>query len=105
MINKALKLIRQFHKSTQADLATKFGMSKSYLSEIESGKKPVSLDLLNKYSSQFDIPVSSLIFFSETLNSKKPMSGSIKKAMSAKLLELMEWFIKRDDSNGSQIKN
>ncbi len=105
MINKALKLIRQFHKLTQADLATRFEMSKSYLSEIESGKKTVSLDLLNKYSTQFDIPVSSLIFFSETLNSKKQVSGTIKKTMSTKLLELMEWFIKRSNDNEAQIKN
>jgi len=101
MINKALKLIRQFHNHKQADLASIFGISKSYLSEIESGKKTVSLDLLNKYSSQFDIPVSSLVFFSETLSSKKQLSDSIKHTMSNKLLDLMDWLVRKN--NGPQV--
>jgi len=97
MINKALKLIRQFHNYKQADLASIFGISKSFLSEIESGKKTVSLDLLNKYSSQFDIPVSSLVFFSETLSSKKQLSDNIKQTMSNKLLDLMDWLVKKNN--------
>ena len=104
MINKALKLIRQFHKIQQSELANRFQMSKSYLSEIETGKKPVSLDLLNKYSSEFDIPVSSLVFFSETLNSKNRTSDNIKNVMSNKLLKVMEWLINKDNDE-AQIKN
>ncbi|MEY4589380.1 MAG: hypothetical protein RL497_1456, partial [Pseudomonadota bacterium] len=46
MINKALKTIRQYHKVQQAELAEQLCISKSYLSEIESGKKPVSFDFL-----------------------------------------------------------
>ena len=64
MIYRALKTIRLYHNIKQSELAEIFGMSKSYLSEIESGKKTVSFDILESYSKQFEIPVSSLIFFS-----------------------------------------
>ena len=68
MLNKALRLMRVFHDLSQKDLAEKLGMSKSYLSEIESGKKTPTLDLLSRYSEIFDIPLSSIMFFSENLD-------------------------------------
>lgn len=97
MINKALKLIRQFHSITQSALADKFSMSKSYLSEIESGKKPVSYELLEKYSMEFDIPVSSLVFFSESLESKNKISEKFRSVFSGKILDIMEWLIEKDE--------
>lgn len=39
MINRALKTIRLFHNIKQSELADKLCISKSYLSELESGKK------------------------------------------------------------------
>ena len=41
------------------------GISNSYLSEIERGKKNVSIDLLNRYADIFGVRVSSLMRFSE----------------------------------------
>ena len=97
MINKALKLIRQFHKVKQSELADKFLMSKSYLSEIESGKKTVSLELLEKYSTEFDIPVSSLVFFSESLSEKKRISEKFRAVFSGKILDIMEWLVDKNE--------
>jgi transcriptional regulator with XRE-family HTH domain len=68
MIAEALRLLRTFHKTSQSQLATDLGISKSYLSEIESGKKKVTLELLNQYSSHFNVPVSALFFFSEEMD-------------------------------------
>ena len=97
MINRALKLIRQFHSMTQSALADRFSMSKSYLSEIESGKKPVSYELLEKYSKEFDISVSSLVFFSESLQSKNKISEKFRSVFSKKVLDIMEWMIEKDE--------
>ncbi|MCP5206306.1 MAG: helix-turn-helix transcriptional regulator [Hahellaceae bacterium] len=97
MINKALKLIRQFHDLKQVELASKLEISKSYLSEIESGKKPVSFEMLEKYSNEFDIPISSLVFFSESLSSKKGISEKFRAVFSGKVLDMMEWLIDRDE--------
>lgn len=97
MINKALRIIRQFHEFKQVELAGKLEISKSYLSEIEAGKKPITLDLLNKYSKIFDIPVSSLVFFSESLGNKNLSSNKFKKVVASKILNIMEWFVEKDE--------
>ena len=102
MINKALKVIRQFHDLKQVELADSLGISKSYLSEIESGKKPVSLELLEKYSVEFEISVSSLVFFSESLSSKKGLSEKIRAVFSGKIINIMEWFVDKDESKKAQ---
>ena len=58
MLSEALRLIRVFHDMKQTELAQRLGISKSYLSEIESGKKPPRMDLIERYVSEFDIPSS-----------------------------------------------
>jgi transcriptional regulator with XRE-family HTH domain len=97
MINRALKIIRQFHDLKQVELAEKLDISKSHLSEIESGKKPTSLDLLQRYSDIFDIPVSSLVFFSENIGNKELSSSKFKKVVANKIVNVMEWFIDKND--------
>ena len=56
MINEALKLIRVFHDLRQFELAEHLKVSKSHISEIESGTKTPSLELMEKYSAEFRIP-------------------------------------------------
>jgi len=70
MISEALRLIRVFHDLKQAELAEKMGVSKSYISEIEAGKKVPTMQLIEKYSDEFKMPISSIIFFAERLEDK-----------------------------------
>lgn len=92
MIHQALKNIRQFHNIKQSDLSVKLGISNSYLSEIEGGKKSPSLELLSKYSEIFDIPVSSLLFFSESLEGDdKSLASKFQKKSSKLITRLLEW--------------
>ena len=65
MQHEALRLVRVFHDMNQTTLAERLQISKSYLSEIESGKKQVTLELLQKYADTFGMPLSSLLFFAE----------------------------------------
>lgn len=67
MLSEALRLIRVFHDMKQNELAERLGVSNSHLSEIEAGKKQPTLDLINRYSVEFDIPSSSIVFFGEKL--------------------------------------
>lgn len=99
MINKALRLIRQFHGLQQRELSEKLGISKSYLSEIESGRKTVSYSLLQNYSEIFEIPTSSLVFLSETLGNDNPTKFYEKfgKAFSGKIINLLEWLVKKEE--------
>ena len=67
MLSEALRLIRVFHDMKQGELAGRIGISKSHLSEIESGKKQPRIELIDRYSSEFGIPSSSILFFAENL--------------------------------------
>ena len=70
----------------------RLGISNSYLSEIESGKKSPSLELLDKYSDIFNIPVSSLILFSETLDDEEAKLSKRFKVKSTQLiLKILDW--------------
>lgn len=71
MINEALRLFRVFHDMKSIELAEKLGISASYLSEIEKGKKNPSLKLLEKYAEVFNISTSSILSFSEKLQSNQ----------------------------------
>jgi transcriptional regulator with XRE-family HTH domain len=88
MIAEALRLLRTYHKTPQSKLAISLGISKSYLSEIESGKKKVTLDLLRQYSSHFDVPLSALFFFSEEMDRTRP-SGHAQGAIALGALRLL----------------
>jgi transcriptional regulator with XRE-family HTH domain len=80
MINEALRLFRVFHDLKLIEMADKLGISPSYLSEIEKGKKEPSLKLLDKYSEIFKIPTSSILSFSEKLeHNQKGIKAKIAK--------------------------
>lgn len=88
MINEALRLVRVFHDYKSYELAEKLGISASYLSEIENGKKKPSFELLNKYSEVFNMRPSTILFFSEELNNSIP-KDCIKDKMRNYILKLM----------------
>jgi transcriptional regulator with XRE-family HTH domain len=67
MIGEALRLIRVYHDLKQSDLADQLGISQSHLSEIERGKKAPTSELIERYSKEFRLPVSSIWFFDEHL--------------------------------------
>jgi transcriptional regulator with XRE-family HTH domain len=91
MYDRALKLIRQYHRLSQAELADKLGLSRSFVSELEKagGKKP-SIDVLERYASFFKIPVSSLLLFAE--RSTAPNLREKSRTFAAdKVLKMLEW--------------
>lgn len=90
MLNEALRLVRAYHDISQTQLSSELGISNSYLSEIESGKKSPSLDLLKKYSERFDVPVSSLIFFSENLDNTK-ITSKLRVGAARKIVSILQW--------------
>ncbi|WP_084559391.1 helix-turn-helix domain-containing protein [Nitratidesulfovibrio termitidis] len=90
MLAEALRLLRVFHKVPQIELSEKLGISRSYLSEIESGKKKISLDLLEGYGRVFEVPVSSLLLFSEQM-SKNSFSEKTRIFAAQKVLNIFKW--------------
>ena len=66
-IAAALKLVRVYHGATQAELAEAFEIGRPYISQLERGRKSVTLNMIQKYSEYFNIPVSSIIYIAEHL--------------------------------------
>lgn len=91
MLNEALRLIRVFHDCKPSVLADKLGISPSYLSEIESGKKTPSMDTLKKYADYFDTSISAIMFFAEDIEAdkKKPAKTATRRKL-IKFLQIIE---------------
>jgi transcriptional regulator with XRE-family HTH domain len=89
MLHEALRLIRAYHDISQSQLSLELGISNSYLSELESGRKQPTLDLLNKYSERFGVPVSSLLFFSENIGAG--ITKNVRTVAAKKILTLLQW--------------
>lgn len=65
MLGETLRRLRGIYGYSAKEMSDRLGISSSYLSEIERGKKPPTLDLLNNYSAVLGIKTSSLMRFSE----------------------------------------
>jgi transcriptional regulator with XRE-family HTH domain len=90
MLYEALRLVRVFHDINQSQLADKLGISRSYLSEIESGKKTPSIELIDKYGNVFNLPPSSLLYFSEQLADNK-FAEKARVSIAKKIVKIMNW--------------
>lgn len=89
-LGRALKLVRSYHDMSQIELAQKLDISRSYLSEIEAGRKTPSMDLLGEYSRQFSVPLSTLLLVSEGFEDMS-MSGRLKRLATDKAIRFLEW--------------
>lgn len=97
MQHKALRLVRVFHDMNQSALAERLGISKSYLSELESGKKSPTLELLQKYAETFNMPLSSLLFFAENVDNPS-RSDKARSAIAGKALKMLQWIAAKDEA-------
>ena len=95
MQHEALRLVRVFHDMNQSTLAERLGISKSYLSELEAGKKQPTLELLQKYASTFNMPLSSLVFFAENL--ENPTRSKVRTAIAGKALKMLQWIAAKSE--------
>jgi len=94
MISEALRMIRVFHDLSQKDLSARLHIAPSHLSEIEAGKKQPTLQLLERYSTEFGIPVSSIMFFSEQMGGGS-RAEKLRLNVSEKVLALLKFIAVR----------
>ncbi len=89
MVNEVLRLLRVYNDIKSSELAEKLNLSSSYISELESGKKKISMDIINKYSNYFEIPSSSILLMSESLDThKQDLKHKISRALISMLQNL-----------------
>ena len=93
MIGETLRLLRIFNDYTMVQLAEKMGLSQSYISELENGKKQPTLQVLEKYADLFDLKPSTILLFSEALSKDSGKSLPRKQQVAyagMKFLKLLE---------------
>lgn len=97
MLHKALRLIRQYHNESIAGLSSAIGIPKEKIAQLESGALSPSIDILQSYASHFSIPVSSLVFFSETLGTQGRLSKRLRLNLAGKMLDIVEWVSNKNE--------
>lgn len=102
MYDRALKTIRLYHRLSQAELAEQLGMSRSYLNELERKKKDPSLEVLSKYASRFDVPLSSILLFAEQAQNTGYDKARV--FFADKVLKMLEWIAEDDEDGKSKAK-
>ena len=93
MNGDALRLLRIFNEYSATDLSEKLGISKSYLSEIENGKKQPTLELIDKYAKVFNMRPSTLLLFAEAIEDDPECAAGNKQRVaraSIKLLNILD---------------
>ena len=62
-LGRALRLLRTFEDLGQGEAASRLGISASYLSELESGRKQPSFEVLRAYSRVFGVTEAQIMNF------------------------------------------
>ena len=91
MLSNALKLIRQYHAMDQRQVAMAVGIAVSTVSMLETGTRVPSYDILCGYSKAFNIPVSSILFFSEELENED--HEKVRVFVAEKVLKILNWVV------------
>ena len=89
-IGKAIQTCRSQRDLSQQQLATEIGLSKSYLSLIESGKRELSLARLNSIADVLQIPVELLVFLGSEEKDMLSMPDSLRSQLSAAVIEVLK---------------
>lgn len=70
-MSKILKHIRIINNVTQVEIAKYFDINKSSICEIESGKRSLTLQIIERYSKFFKIPNWFILFLIEQFETNK----------------------------------
>ncbi len=100
MINDALRLLRLYLGLSQKEMAATVELSQSMISEIESGTKSVSMEILDRYSTKLDVRMSQLLFFAEELDGE-PVKTKGKLIVASRVLGLLEALSPREVAHAS----
>lgn len=89
MINEALRLLRLYCGFSQTEMASRLAVAQSMISDIESGRKNVTMDLLEAYSAAVGVRMSQLLFFAEEIEGQ-PIARRGQLIVADKVLRLLQ---------------
>lgn len=88
MLHKTLRNVRKFHQMSVNQAAAEMGVSPSYISEIENGKKRIHQDILDAYAETFNLPISSFYLIAESSGDE---GGARKRSVRRKIANIISW--------------
>ena len=94
-LGSILKYLRVFNKDKQLDISRDIEVSRSYISEIESGKKTPSLEILQRYSKLYNIPLSKIILYAENFKSINRAELEAKRLVIKTTVKFLDWVCKK----------
>lgn len=96
-----MRLLRIFNNIKASDVAKSLDISKSYLSEIEHGKKVPTIEIIDKMANLLNVRTSTIFIYEEALNDEGLENNSeffIPKA-AQKWLQVLEKVECKDSKN------
>lgn len=89
MINEALRLLRLYCGFSQTEMAKRLSVTQSMVSDIEGGRKSVTMDLLEAYSEAVGVRMSQLLFFAEEIEGQ-PIAHRGRLIIANKVIKALE---------------
>lgn len=87
----ALRLMREAHDMSRADLAKKARISAPYITDIEEYRKSAGMIVLKRLSAALEVPLSEILRLAEELTAATPASDAGQRALDR------AWAITRGD--------
>jgi transcriptional regulator with XRE-family HTH domain len=100
-LGSAIKFCRNQRGLTQPELAERAGVSASYLSILERGKRDPSFSIIEKIARALDLPLSLLIFIATDPAEISGLAPELTEKLSTATMNLFR--LARDDSQRSLL--
>lgn len=89
-LGNAIKLLRTRRGLLQSELATKAGISVSYLSLLERGKRDPNFSTVEQIASGLDVPLSVLVFLAADREELEGLSPELQEKLSYTAFRLID---------------
>src|ERR1700692_3930315 len=100
-LGQAIKFCRQQRDLTQPQLAERAGISPSYLSVLERGKRDPSFSMIEKIARALDVPLSLLVFIATDPSEIEGLPAELTEKLSSATMNLFR--VARNDNQRSLL--
>lgn len=76
-LSEALRLLRIYSDISQGDLALALQFQNNVLSQIENGRREITIKTLEKYTEFFNLNIKDITFFAEQIKNNKNIKREI----------------------------
>lgn len=76
-LSEAVRLLRVYSDISQGDIAVNLQFQNNVISQIENGRREITLKTLEKYAEFFKIQVKDITFFAEQIKTNKNIKKDV----------------------------